>query len=79
VAGVLHDDEIPIERCRALGDFAFDLDAAERLWDEAMMLPGAKDRLAPRWYHGDLAAENWPTPVISCDTSLFASRGPAAA
>jgi aminoglycoside phosphotransferase (APT) family kinase protein len=47
-----------IERCRALGDFSFDLDAAERLWDEAMRLPGAKDRSAPRWYHGDLAAEN---------------------
>jgi aminoglycoside phosphotransferase (APT) family kinase protein len=47
-----------IERCRALGDFAFDLDAAQRLWDEAMRLPGTKDRPAPRWYHGDLAAEN---------------------
>jgi aminoglycoside phosphotransferase (APT) family kinase protein len=47
-----------IERCRALGDFEFDLDAAERLWDEAMALPGTTDRPAPRWYHGDLAAEN---------------------
>jgi aminoglycoside phosphotransferase (APT) family kinase protein len=47
-----------IERCRALGDFTFDLDAAERLWDQAIRLPGAKDRPAPRWYHGDLAAEN---------------------
>jgi aminoglycoside phosphotransferase (APT) family kinase protein len=47
-----------IERCRALGDFAFDLDAAERLWAEAMTLPGTTDRPAPRWYHGDLAAEN---------------------
>ena len=44
--------------CRALGDFEFDLDAAERLWDEAMRLPGAADRPPPRWYHGDLAAEN---------------------
>lgn len=47
-----------IGRCRALGDFGYDLDAAERLWDEAMRLPGAKDRPAPRWYHGDLTAEN---------------------
>jgi len=47
-----------IDRCRALGDFAFDLDAAERLWDEAMRLPGTTDRPTPRWYHGDLAAEN---------------------
>lgn len=29
-----------IEHCRALGDFEFDLDAAERVWDEAMRLPG---------------------------------------
>lgn len=47
-----------IERCRALGDFAFGLDAAGRLRDEAMRLPGAKDRPAPWWYHGGLAAEN---------------------
>jgi aminoglycoside phosphotransferase (APT) family kinase protein len=47
-----------IERCRSLEDFDFNLDAAERLWDEAMRLPGAADRAPPRWYHGDLAAEN---------------------
>jgi aminoglycoside phosphotransferase (APT) family kinase protein len=47
-----------IGRCRALGDFGLDLDAAERLWDEAIRLPGANDRPPPRWYHGDLAAEN---------------------
>jgi aminoglycoside phosphotransferase (APT) family kinase protein len=47
-----------IDRCRALGDFGFDLDAAEQLWDEAMRLPGSKDRPPPLWYHGDLAAEN---------------------
>lgn len=47
-----------IEHCRALVDFEFDLDAAEHLWDEAIRLPGANDRPAPRWYHGDLAAEN---------------------
>jgi aminoglycoside phosphotransferase (APT) family kinase protein len=47
-----------IERCRALGDFAFDFDTAEWLWDQAIRLPGANDRPAPRWYHGDLAAEN---------------------
>jgi aminoglycoside phosphotransferase (APT) family kinase protein len=45
-----------IERCRALGDFPLDLDAAERVWDQAMRLPGITDRPAPRWYHGDLAA-----------------------
>ena len=47
-----------IERCRSLADFEFDLDAAERIWAEAMKLPGAADRTTPRWYHGDLAAEN---------------------
>jgi aminoglycoside phosphotransferase (APT) family kinase protein len=47
-----------IQRCRALGDFAFDLDAAERLWDEAMGLPGPKDRPARRWYHGDLVSRS---------------------
>lgn len=47
-----------IERCRALSDFEFDLDAAERLWDEAMTLPGTRHRPTSRWYHGDLAAEN---------------------
>ena len=47
-----------IERCRSLEDFDFDLDAAEQIWAEAMKLPGAADRTTPRWYHGDLAAEN---------------------
>jgi aminoglycoside phosphotransferase (APT) family kinase protein len=47
-----------IERCRSLEDFGFDLDAAERIWDEAMTLPGAAGRATPRWYHADLAAEN---------------------
>ncbi len=47
-----------IERCRSLEDFGFDLDAAEQIWAEAMKLPGAADRTTPRWYHGDLAAEN---------------------
>ena len=47
-----------IERCRSLEDFDFDLDAAEQMWAEAMRLPGVADRATPRWYHGDLAAEN---------------------
>jgi aminoglycoside phosphotransferase (APT) family kinase protein len=47
-----------IERCRALGDFDLDLDAAEQIWAEAMKLPGAADPVTPIWYHGDLAAEN---------------------
>lgn len=47
-----------IERCRSLGTFGFDLDAAERIWDEAMTLPAAAGPATPRWYHADLAAEN---------------------
>lgn len=47
-----------IDRCRALGDCDLDLDAATRVWEEAMRLPGATTRPAPGWYHGDLAAEN---------------------
>ena len=47
-----------IERCRSLKDFGLDLDAVERIWDEALTLPGAAQRAAPGWYHGDLAAEN---------------------
>ena len=47
-----------IERCRTLTDFGFDLDAAEQVWADAMKLPGVADRTTPRWYHGDLAAEN---------------------
>ena len=47
-----------IERCRCLGDFGFDLDAAEHMWVDAMKLPGAAERTTPRWYHSDLAAEN---------------------
>ncbi len=47
-----------IVRCRALADFDLDLGAAEQIWTGAMKLPGAADRAAQRWYHGDLAAEN---------------------
>ena len=47
-----------IERCRSLDGFGFDLDAAERVWADAMTLPGTTDRASARWYHGDLAAEN---------------------
>ena len=47
-----------IERCRSLKDFDLDLGAVERIWAESMKLTGAADRPTPRWYHGDLAAEN---------------------
>lgn len=47
-----------LARCRALGDFGYDLDAAERVWDDALRLPGVQDCAESRWYHGDLTAEN---------------------
>ena len=47
-----------IDRCRSLEGFDLDLDAVENIWTAAMELPGAADRTTPRWYHGDLAAEN---------------------
>jgi aminoglycoside phosphotransferase (APT) family kinase protein len=57
-----------IERCRSLDDFDFDLGAAEQIWAEAMKLPGTAARTTPRWYHGDLAAEN----VLMRDGALAA-------
>ena len=47
-----------IERCRSLPGFDLDLDAVEQIWQQAVNLPGATDRMTPCWYHGDLAAEN---------------------
>jgi aminoglycoside phosphotransferase (APT) family kinase protein len=41
-----------------LDDFDFDLDAAEQIWAEAMQLPETAEPATPRWFHGDLAAEN---------------------
>lgn len=35
-----------------------DLDAALRAWEEAMALPETGPGSEPRWYHGDLLAEN---------------------
>lgn len=45
-----------IEACRSIP--GLDLDAALRVWDHAVTLPGLDPEDAPRWYHGDLAPEN---------------------
>jgi aminoglycoside phosphotransferase (APT) family kinase protein len=45
-----------LEACRAIPDLGLDLDAALRVWDQAMALP--EQSASPRWYHGDLLAEN---------------------
>lgn len=46
-----------IAACRTIPHLDLDLDAALRVWDQAMNL--AESGLGPpRWYHGDLLAEN---------------------
>lgn len=48
-----------VEVCRAISDLDLDLDAALRVWEEAMALPDIGQQASnPRWYHGDLLAEN---------------------
>jgi aminoglycoside phosphotransferase (APT) family kinase protein len=47
-----------VTACRAISNLGLDLDAALRVWEEAMTLPEAGPGLEPRWYHGDLLAEN---------------------
>ena len=44
--------------CRDISGVDLDLDAALRLWEEAMVLPETGPGSSPRWYHGDLMAEN---------------------
>lgn len=47
-----------IAACRAIPGLHLDLDLALHVWDEAMALPEHEQASAPRWYHGDLLAEN---------------------
>lgn len=47
-----------IEACRAIPGIVLDLDAALTVWEEAIRLPGVHGAVTPRWYHGDLLAEN---------------------
>jgi len=44
--------------CRDVSGLDLDLDAALWVWEEAMALPEMGPGPEPRWYHGDLAAEN---------------------
>jgi len=47
-----------LAECRDIPGLDLDLDAALRVWEEAMALPETSRRSKPRWYHGDLLAEN---------------------
>tara|TARA_A100001037_G_C15146579_1_gene636582 strand:- start:1718 stop:2650 length:933 start_codon:yes stop_codon:yes gene_type:complete len=54
-----YDDQtrINIQECRSITDLDIDLDAASRIWNEAIELPATPE--APlRCYHGDLVSEN---------------------
>ena len=44
--------------CRDISGLDSDLDAALQVWEEAMALPETGSGSEPRWYHGDLMAEN---------------------
>jgi aminoglycoside phosphotransferase (APT) family kinase protein len=44
--------------CRDVSALDLDLDAALRVWEEAMALPETGSGSEPGWYHGDLMAEN---------------------
>jgi aminoglycoside phosphotransferase (APT) family kinase protein len=52
------DTRLAIEQCRAIDGLGLDLDAVDRVWAEAMRLPGVDEAAEDRWYHGDLAPEN---------------------
>jgi aminoglycoside phosphotransferase (APT) family kinase protein len=54
------DEHMPdiLQRCEAVDGMDLDFDAARGIWREAMDRPGAHETAAPRWYHGDLNAEN---------------------
>ena len=47
-----------IAACRTLDGLTLDLDEVSRVWRDAMRLPDAHHASSPRWYHGDLFAEN---------------------
>jgi aminoglycoside phosphotransferase (APT) family kinase protein len=47
-----------VAACRDISGLNLDLDAALRIWEEAMALPETGPGSTPRWYHGDLLAEN---------------------
>lgn len=52
------DTRRAIEACRDISELDLDLDGALRVWEQAMALPGIEQVAIPRWYHGDLLAEN---------------------
>ncbi|HEX7196301.1 MAG TPA: aminoglycoside phosphotransferase family protein [Candidatus Limnocylindria bacterium] len=47
-----------LHECREIAGLDLDVDACLDVWEHAMALPGSAEAVAPRWYHGDLLAEN---------------------
>jgi aminoglycoside phosphotransferase (APT) family kinase protein len=47
-----------VAACWDISGLDVDLDAALRVWEEAIALPETGPGSEPRWYHGDLMAEN---------------------
>jgi aminoglycoside phosphotransferase (APT) family kinase protein len=62
------DTRRAIDACREISELDLDLDAALGVWEQAMALPGVDQVVTPRWYHGDLFAEN----LLVCDGRLTA-------
>lgn len=54
--------------CRDIPGLDLDLDAALRVWEHAMALPTDGSGSEPRWFHGDLLAEN----LLVCGERLAA-------
>jgi len=52
------DTRRTIDACRAISELDLDLNAALQVWERAMALSGIDQVATPRWYHGDLLAEN---------------------
>lgn len=50
------DFRADVAACRSIPDLPLDLDAALRVWDDALALGDASASV--RWYHGDLLGEN---------------------
>lgn len=49
-----------IDLCRTIDglDLDLDLDRAEAVWEQSLLLPGADEAGHDQWFHGDLVAEN---------------------
>lgn len=55
-----YDDDLRgwLEMCRSTEGLDLDLDAVAEVWEATLAVPAAHEEVEPRWYHGDLMAEN---------------------